>query len=228
MTTEIKICGLKDPEALETAIAEGADLAGMVFFPKSPRHIGLDAAAELAERARGRIRLVALTVDAEDGLVDAIAGRVRPDMIQFHGKESPNRVREIAGRTGLGTIKAIGISGAADLTRADAYAGICDRLLLDAKPSVGADRPGGLGQPFDWTVLEGYEPGVPWLLAGGLAPESVAHALAVSGAPGVDVSSGVESAPGVKDTALIRDFIRAVRRYDAERAARQQQVRTTA
>lgn len=228
MTTEIKICGLKDPEALETAIAEGADLAGMVFFAKSPRHIEFDAAAGLAERARGRIRLVALTVDADDALVDAVAGQVRPDMIQFHGKESPDRVREVGERTGLGTIKAVGISGAADLARADAYAGICDRLLLDAKPPAGADRPGGLGQPFDWTVLEGYEPGVPWLLAGGLAPDSVAHALAVSGAPGVDVSSGVESAPGVKDTALIRDFIRAVRRYDAERAARQQQVRTTA
>ncbi|HSM42480.1 MAG TPA: phosphoribosylanthranilate isomerase [Afifellaceae bacterium] len=228
MTTEIKICGLNDPEALETAIAEGADLAGMVFFPKSPRHVEFDAAAALAERARDRIRLVALTVDAGDALIDAVAGRVRPDMIQFHGRESPDRVREVAERTGLGTIKAVGVSGAADLARGDAYAGMCDRLLLDAKPPAGADRPGGLGEPFDWTVLEGYEPGVPWLLAGGLTPESVAGALAVSGAPGVDVSSGVESAPGVKDPALIRDFIRAVRRYDAEQAARQQQVRTSA
>lgn len=228
MKTEIKICGLKDPEALETAIAEGADLVGMVFFAKSPRHIEIDVAAALAERARGRVRLVALTVDADDALIDAVADKVRPDMIQFHGSESPDRVREIGERTGLGAIKAIGVSGAAELARADAYAAACDRLLLDAKPPAGAERPGGLGQAFDWTVVEGYEPGVPWLLAGGLTPASVSGALAVSGAPGVDVSSGVESAPGVKDPALIRDFIRAVRHYDAERAARRQQVRTSA
>lgn len=228
MTTEIKICGLKDRNALDTAITAGADLAGIVFFPKSPRNLDIEPAIELAEHARGRIRLVALTVNADDALIDAIAGKVRPDLIQFHGSESPERLAAVRERTGLGTIKAIGISGPQDLAAAGAYAGVCERLLLDAKPPAEADRPGGLGTAFDWTVLEGYEPGVPWLLAGGLTPDNVATALSVTRAPGVDVSSGVESAPGVKDPERIEAFIRAVRKHDAAMAAQTEKVRTTA
>jgi phosphoribosylanthranilate isomerase len=228
MTTEIKICGLKDADALETAIEAGADLAGIVFFARSPRNLDLARAADLAKRARGRIGLVALTVDADDRLIDDIVATVRPDMLQFHGSESPERVADVRDRTGLGIIKAMGVSGADDLAAAEPYAGPCARLLLDAKPPRQANRPGGLGQAFDWTVLEGYEPGVPWLLAGGLAPDNVATALAVSRAPGVDVSSGVESAPGVKDPERIREFIRAVRQYDAAQAAQTKKVRTSA
>jgi phosphoribosylanthranilate isomerase len=228
MTTEIKICGLKDPDALETAIVAGADLAGIVYFAKSPRHLDMARAADLAGRARGRIGLVALTVDADDRLIDEIVETVRPDMLQFHGSESPERVAAVRDRTGLGIIKAVGISAARDLAAAEPYAGICARLMLDAKPPRQANRPGGLGQAFDWTVLEGYEPGVPWLLAGGLTPDNVADALAVSRAPGVDVSSGVESAPGVKDPERIRQFIRAVRQYDAAEAAQAKKVRTSA
>jgi phosphoribosylanthranilate isomerase len=228
MTTEIKICGLKDADALETAIEAGADLAGIVFFAKSPRNLDLAGAADLAVRARGRIGLVALTVDAHDGLIDDIVETVRPDMLQFHGSESPERVASVRDRTGLGIIKAVGISGADDLAATEPYAGLCARLILDAKPPRQANRPGGLGKAFDWTVLEGYEPGVPWLLAGGLTPENVATALAVSRAPGVDVSSGVESAPGVKDPERIREFIRAARQYDAAQAAQSKKVRTSA
>ncbi|HMB48815.1 MAG TPA: phosphoribosylanthranilate isomerase [Afifellaceae bacterium] len=228
MTTEIKICGLKDPEALETAIEAGADLAGMVFFARSPRNIEPVRAAELARRARGRIGLVALTVDADDRLIDEIAEVVKPDMVQFHGSESAERVETVRDRTGLGIIKVLGVSAPADLAAATPYASLCTRLLLDAKPPASADRPGGLGEAFDWTLLEGYQPGLPWLLAGGLNAGNVVRALAVSAAPGVDVSSGVESAPGVKDPERIREFIRAVRQYDSVGRDQTNKVRTTA
>ncbi len=215
MMTKTKICGLKDRIALETAIDAGADMAGFVFFAKSPRNLGMAQAAELSKAGRGRIRLVALTVDADERLIDEIAEFVQPDLLQLHGRESPDHIARMAARTGLATVKAVGISGPADLEAAGDYAGVCDYLLLDAKAPKQADRPGGLGEAFDWTVLEGYEPGLPWLLAGGLTPDNVAAALAISHAPGVDVSSGVESAPGVKDPDLIRAFVAAVRRNDA-------------
>lgn len=223
MTTEIKICGLTDRIALETAIDAGADLAGIVFFPKSPRHLDMAQAAALADAGRGRITLVALTVNADDRLIDDIVATIKPDLLQFHGDESPQQVARTRERTGTGIIKAIGVSGAADLAIADEYSDVCHRLLLDAKPPRQADRPGGLGEVFDWTVLEDYEPGVPWLLAGGLRVDNVGRALAVSHAPGVDVSSGVESRPGVKDPEQIRKFIQTVRRHDADRAARDHQ-----
>ena len=219
MTTEIKICGLRDQAALDAAIEAGADLAGFVFFERSPRNVDPALAAALAGEVRGRIRLVALTVDADDSLIDEIADTVKPDLLQFHGSESPERCRQVAGRTGLGIIKAIGVSGRRDLARTQAYAGSCAFLMLDAKPPRQAQRPGGLGEPFDWAVLAGFKPDIAWFLAGGLDPDNVENALAVSGAPGVDVSSGVESAPGVKDPELIRKFVRAARRHDAVRAA---------
>ena len=230
MMTEIKICGLKDRSALETAIDAGADLAGFVFFANSPRNLDMAQAATLSQIARGRIRLVALTVNADDRLIDDITAIVQPDLLQLHGRESPDDAARLAARTGLGIIKAVGISGPADLEATGDYADVCDYLLLDAKPPEQANRPGGLGEPFDWTVLEGYEPGVPWLLAGGLTPENVAEALSISHAPGVDVSSGVESAPGVKDPERIRTFVAAARRNDAAKDNKRDktQVRTSA
>lgn len=219
MTTLIKICGLTDSAALETVIESGADMAGLVFFEPSPRNVGLDRAAALADQARGRIRIVALSVNADNALLDTIADRIKPDLLQFHGSESPQRCVEIAERTGIGIIKAIGVSARDDLTRAYAYQDVCAYLMLDAKAPKDANRPGGLGEPFDWSMLADFEPGTGWLLAGGLDPDNVEEALAVSGAPGVDVSSGVEREPGLKDPDLIRKFIDAARRHDAVRAA---------
>lgn len=219
MTTLIKICGLTDSTALETAIQAGADLAGLVFFEPSPRNIGLDRAADLADQARGRVRIVALSVNADDSLIESIAERIKPDLMQFHGSERPERCAEITERTGIGVIKAIGVSGGADLAATDAYERACAYVMLDAKPPKNASRPGGLGEPFNWSVLAGYDPGRDWFLAGGLDPDNVEEALNVSGAPGVDVSSGVEIKPGKKDPALIRKFIDAARRHDAACAA---------
>lgn len=211
----VKICGLKTIDALEASIEGGADLAGFVFFEKSPRHLTLDAAKALAARAAGRIRTVALTVDASDEALAAIIDAIRPDFLQFHGRETPQRVREAKARFKLPVIKAIGVGAPEDLVAARAY-GEGDMLLYDAKPSPAADRPGGLGLAFDWSLLNAAPRERPWLLSGGLTPESVAEALRATGAPGVDVSSGVESAPGQKDRGLIAAFLRAARGASAE------------
>lgn len=211
----IKICGLKTIDALEASIEGGADLAGFVFFEKSPRHLTLDVANTLAARAAGRIGTVALTVDASDEALAAIVDAIRPDFLQFHGRETPERVREAKARFQLPVIKAIGVGAPEDLLAAKVYRE-ADILLYDAKPSPAADRPGGLGRAFDWSLLTGAPRGRPWLLSGGLTPESVAEALRATGAPGVDVSSGVESAPGQKDRSLIAAFLRAVRAASPE------------
>lgn len=211
MSLTVKICGLSTEETLDAALDAGADMIGLVFFPKSPRFLQPARAAVLASRARGRAEVVALVVDMDDAGLATVAETVRPDWIQMHGRETPERVAAIGKRHGVKTMKAIHVSDAADLAAADAYRGVADRLLLDAKPPKGAVLPGGNGAAFDWTILRGFAPGLPWMLSGGLDAANVGTALSVSRAPGVDVSSGVETAPGKKDPALIRTFILAAR-----------------
>ncbi|MFN3349764.1 phosphoribosylanthranilate isomerase [Pseudorhodoplanes sp.] len=217
MNTLIKICGLTTPLALDAALDEGADFVGFVFFPPSPRHVPLDLAPDLGAQVQGRSRKVALTVDADDATHDAIVKALRPDMLQLHGRESPARLAALRARFGLPVIKAIPVETAADLAAVDDYAAKADWLLFDARPPKDASRPGGLGKPFDWTLLNQLDPGLPFMLSGGLEPGNVGQALAITRAPGVDVSSGVESRPGAKDPAKIAAFIRAVRMADAAR-----------
>ena len=208
----VKICGLTTEEALDAAIAAGADMVGLVFFPPSPRYLTLERATALAARARGRAEIVALTVDTPDRGLGEIVESVRPDWLQLHGNEAPDRVRAMKKRFARRMIKAIGVREPGDLLVAGRYRGVADRLLLDAKPPKDAPLPGGNGAVFDWTILEDFEPGLPFLLSGGLDPSNVGTAIRLARAPGVDVSSGVESAPGKKDPALIRAFIAAARR----------------
>lgn len=213
MTVKAKICGLTTPEAVRAALEGGAAYAGFVIFPRSPRHIAPEAAARLAAPLRGRgTQVVALAVDPSDAEVDAIARELGPDLLQLHGRESPARVREISARAGLGIVKALPVSEAADIAAATAYEPVVEHLMFDARPPKDADRPGGLGARFDWTLLAGRRFARPWFLAGGLDPWNVAEAIRASGAPLVDVSSGVERGPGLKDPALITAFLDAVRR----------------
>lgn len=207
---QAKICGIKDAAALDAAIEGGARFVGLVFFPTSPRYVSLDEAAALATRARGRIEIVALTVDAPDQQLEAIAAAVRPDWVQAHGTESPPRVAAMRRYASKGVIKAIGIARPADLAQATAYEPVSSMLLFDAKPPPGG-LPGGNAAAFDWPILAGRRFGRPWLLAGGLTPANVAEAISASGAELVDVSSGVESAPGLKDPLLIAHFLAAAR-----------------
>lgn len=206
---QVKICGLSSPETLDAALDAGAGMVGFVFFARSPRHLTLQQAASLFAQAKGRAVRVALVVDADDAFLDDMVAALAPDLLQLHGKETPERVAGIRARYGLPVMKAVGIAVRADLAKIPAYAAVCDRLLLDAKPPPGAVLPGGNGVPFDWTLLDGFAPGVPWMLSGGLTPDNVAEAIRLTAAPAVDVSSGVESAPGVKDIARIRAFIAA-------------------
>ncbi len=215
MTTLIKICGIRTPETLDAALEAGADFTGFVFFPPSPRHVGHDEARALGARAAGRAKKVALTVDADDATFDAIVEALKPDVLQLHGKEPPERLAALRARFGLPLMKALPVETAGDLAAARAYAGAADWLLFDARAPKEATRPGGLGRPFDWTLLIGLDPGVPFMLSGGLEPGNVGQALAIARAPAVDVSSGVESVPGVKDPSRIRAFVRAVREADA-------------
>jgi phosphoribosylanthranilate isomerase len=208
--TIIKICGLSSPHTLEATIAAGADMAGFVFFEKSPRHIDLETARTLGLLAQGRIRKVALTVDADDATLDAIAADLAPDMMQLHGKESPARVVEVKARFGLRVIKAIGVAATQDIEAARAYEGAADILLFDAKPAPDASVPGGAGVSFDWNLLRNIG-AANWMLSGGLDPENVAEAIRRTGAPAVDVSSGVERERGVKDAGKIRAFVAAAR-----------------
>lgn len=207
--TLVKICGLKDPAALDAALRGGARYVGFVHFPKSPRHLPLAQAGALAARARGRAEIVALTVDPSDETLAAVAAELKPDWIQLQGSETPKRLAEARRYAGKGVWKALGIANAEDLQAAAAYQGAADLILLDGKPPQGADRPGGHGAAFDWKILQGRAPRQSWMLAGGLTPENVAEAIQLSGAAAVDVSSGVESAPGVKDPARITAFLAA-------------------
>lgn len=211
MALTIKICGLRTPETLDVALESGADLVGFVFFPPSPRNLGLEAARRLGEQVRGRAGKVALTVDTTDDTLREIVAALKPDMLQLHGKELPERVAVIRSRFGLPVMKALPIASRRDLSPIHVYAKVADRLIFDARAPKDATRPGGLGTPFDWTLLAGLNPGVPFMLSGGLNAGNVAEAIAVTQAPGVDVSSGVERAPGVKDPEKIRHFVRAAR-----------------
>jgi phosphoribosylanthranilate isomerase len=211
MSVLVKICGLKTADALDAALAAGADLVGFVFFSPSPRHLGLDEARTLGARVKDRAAKVALVVDAGDATLDAIVEALRPDMLQLHGKEPPERVAQLKRRLCLPVMKAIPVEAGTDLAAVPAYAGVADRLLFDARAPRAATRPGGLGKPFDWHLLQDVDRTVPFMLSGGLDAGNVAEALAVTRAAGVDVSSGVERAPGEKDPDRIVAFIRAAR-----------------
>ena len=211
MSLIVKICGLSTPEALDVALEAGADMVGFVFFPPSPRNISLATARALGARVRGRATKVALTVDADDELIGKIVEALQPDMLQLHGVESTDRVKSVQQTFGLPVMKALPIAVRDDLSRIARYAAVADRLLFDARAPREATRPGGLGNTFDWRLLENLEVEVPFMLSGGLDAENVGEALRITGAPGVDVSSGVERAPGEKDLEKIRLFIRAAR-----------------
>lgn len=211
MAVDAKICGITDPQAMEAAVRHGAALIGLVFFPPSPRAVSVDEAAMLAGRVPDRVLRVGLFVDPDDELIDQVLARVPLDAIQLHGEEPADRCAGLKARTGREVHKAIKVRDAEDLATADRYAKVCDRLLFDAKPPADATRPGGNAETFDWTVLEGRSWPVPWLLAGGLTPDNVKSAIRMTGCPGVDASSGLESAPGKKDPAKIAAFLNAVK-----------------
>ncbi|MDP3801463.1 phosphoribosylanthranilate isomerase [Brevundimonas sp.] len=211
MTAHAKICGLTTPDALDAALAGGAAFVGAVVFPKSPRHIEPLHAATLFERARGKAKIVAVTVDADDALVTEIALILKPDLIQLHGSETRERAEQVRMLTGAGIIKALPIRTHEDFAAADDWEPFADHLMFDARPPEGSDLPGGVGARFDWALLAGKAFRHPWFVAGGLTPDNVGEAIRMSGAPLVDVSSGVETAPGVKDAALIAAFLEATR-----------------
>ena len=212
MAAATKICGVSTPEAVRAALDGGAGFLGFMFFERSPRKVTPEAAARLAQPVQGRAKVVAVTVDPSDAELDHIVSGLRPDLIQLHGRESPARVREIAHRSGAGVVKVVPVSEASDVDAARDYEAVVEHLMFETKPAKDADRPGGLGVAFDWALLEGRRFQRPWFLAGGLNPWNVADAVAASKAPLVDVSSGVERGPGLKDPALITAFLDAVRR----------------
>jgi len=205
----VKICGLRTPADVAAVAAAGAGYAGFVFFPKSPRHLTIAAARDLALGAPDGLCKVALVVDMDDAGLDAIVEAVPLDMLQLHGHESADRVAEVKARYGLPVMKAMGVAGEDDLALLREMSLVADQLLVDAKPAPGAALPGGNGLAFDWRLLVGRKWLCPWMLAGGLTPENVAQAIRLTGARQVDVSSGVESAPGVKDAAKIAAFVEA-------------------
>lgn len=206
---QVKICGLSSSEQVRWAVDAGARYLGFVFFEKSPRNVSVDAATLLAREVPPGVAKVALVVNPDDAALDEITGRMPVDMLQLHGQESPARVAEIRARTGLPVMKAVGIAEAADLDRIEAYEIVADQILIDAKTPKGAALPGGMGVPFDWRLIVGRHWQRPWMLAGGLTPKNVGLAVKLTGARQVDVSSGVERAPGVKDEGLIRAFMAA-------------------
>lgn len=212
----VKICGLSTRETLAAALDAGAEMVGFVFFEPSPRHLGDDDARMLAQATGDRATKVALTVDADDTRFAAIMDAVAPQILQLHGRETPARVRAVRDRFGVPVMKALPVETADDLARVDAYAGVADYILFDARAPKEATRPGGLGRPFDWSLLHGLKLPIPFLLSGGLDPDNVARAIAITQPHGVDVSSGVESAPGIKDIAKIRAFVAAVRAAGGE------------
>ena len=211
MSLLVKICGLSTRETLDVALGAGADMVGFVFFPPSPRHLSLEAARELGKQASGRASRVALTVDADDATLGNIVEIVQPDLLQLHGKETTARLRDIRAKFGVPVMKVIAVETAADLSPLAGYAEVADRILFDARAPKGATRPGGLGAVFDWQLLAKLDLKLPYLVSGGLTAENLAEAVRVTRAGGVDVSSGVERSPGVKDPDMIRDFIRAAR-----------------
>jgi phosphoribosylanthranilate isomerase len=211
MPVKVKICGVRTREILDTAAETGADYVGLVFFPRSPRHLELDAARRLAEAASGRVNTVAVTVDADDALIDRILALVRPNLLQLHGSETPDRVASVKARSGLPVIKAIGVASAEDVTKAADYRGVADIILFDAKAPAGSGLPGGHGRVFDWNVLRSYPVERPFALSGGLDPDNVWEALVATGADIVDVSSGVERNEGEKDPELVCRFIEAAK-----------------
>lgn len=219
VSLRIKICGLKTPESVECALEAGADMIGLNFHPRSPRYVAPDLAAVFMRQMAGRAQGVALVVDAEDLLLAALHAGVSPDLWQFHGKESPMRIREARAASGLPVMKAIGIGSKGDIAEVASHADVADMILLDAKPPKDAAYPGGHGRVFDWGLLSTLPPDMPFMLSGGLTPENVGEAIRTVRAMGldlvgVDVSSGVESAPGIKDIGKIRAFIAEVRAND--------------
>jgi phosphoribosylanthranilate isomerase len=211
MSLIVKICGLSTPEALDAALAAGADMVGFVFFPPSPRHVSLEIARDLGRRVKGSAKKVALSVDADDALLANCIDALQPDILQLHGKETVARLRDIRQKFGLPVMKAIAVETAADLAALPGYADVADWILFDARAPSGATRPGGLGAAFDWRLLQNLDLKRPFMVSGGLHAANVAEAVRVTRAGGVDISSGVERAPGVKDPELIRAFVGAAR-----------------
>src|SRR4051794_15089271 len=211
MSLIVKICGLSTRETLDVALHAGADMVGFVFFAPSPRHISLEAARELGKQAKGRATRVALTVDADDATLANIVEALAPDILQLHGKETVARLRDIKQRFGLPVMKVLAVETAADLAALPGYAAVADRILFDARAPKDATRPGGLGAVFDWQVLTKLDLKLPFMVSGGLNSGNIAEAVRVTRAGGLDVSSGVESAPGIKDPEMILKFIRAAR-----------------
>jgi phosphoribosylanthranilate isomerase len=218
MSLIVKICGLSTRETLDVALDAGADMVGFVFFPPSPRHVSLEMARDLGRQARRRASKVALTVDADDATLANIVEALQPDILQLHGKESVARLRDIKQKFGLPVMKAMAVETAADLASLPGYAAVADRILFDARAPKEATRPGGLGAVFDWHVLENLDLRLPFMVSGGLNAQNVAEAVRVTRAGGVDVSSGVERTPGVKDPEMIRAFIRAARAVEIDTA----------
>jgi phosphoribosylanthranilate isomerase len=211
MSLTVKICGLSTPDTLDAALQAGADMVGFVFFPPSPRHVSLETAGELGRQAKGRAIKVALTVDADDATLANIMETLRPDILQLHGNETVARLRDIRQAFGVQLMKVLAVETPADLAPLAGYAVVADRILFDARAPKGATRPGGLGAVFDWHVLEKLDLKLPFMVSGGLTADNVAEAVRITRAGGVDVSSGVERAPGIKDPEMIRAFIRAAR-----------------
>jgi phosphoribosylanthranilate isomerase len=218
MSLIVKICGLSTRETLDVALQAGADMVGFVFFPASPRHLGLETARDLGRQAKGHAVKVALTVDADDTTLANIVEALQPDILQLHGRETVARLRDIKQTFGLQVMKAIAVETPADLASLPGYAAVADRVLFDARAPKEATRPGGLGAVFDWHVLESLDLKLPFMVSGGLNAENVAEAVRVTRAGGVDVSSGVERAPGVKDSEMIRAFVRAARAVENDTA----------
>jgi phosphoribosylanthranilate isomerase len=219
MSLDIKICGLKTEAALHAALAGGASHVGFIFFRKSPRYVDPAEAGRLRRLAASRAKAVAVTVDADDETLDAIVSEMQPDLLQLHGSEPPARVSALKARYGLPAMKVFSVRTASDLEAISPYRGIADRFLFDAKPPVGSELPGGNGVAFDWSILAALEPEIDYLLSGGLNAANIVEALRIANPPGIDVSSGVESAPGVKEPALIAEFFRVIRMEEKSRAA---------
>ncbi len=218
MAVKVKICGVRTPAVVAAAAEAGADYVGLVFFPKSPRCLTLAEGVGLSQAARGRIGTVAVLVDPDDALIDQVTAMVHPDLFQLHGSETPERVAAIKARSGLPVMKAIPVANAADAGAAGAYRGVADQILFDAKADAGATLPGGNGVAFDWLALKGVK--APFALSGGLTPDTVGEAIRLTGASLVDVSSGVERSPGVKDVNLVRRFIQAAKSAAAQARAK--------
>ena len=210
MALDIKICGLKTPETIAAALDGGASHIGFIFFSKSPRYLAPELAGDLRLAARGQADAVAVTVDADNAFLDEIVLAMSPDWLQLHGRETPERVQAIRDRYSLPVMKAISVSETSDLDKIAAYRDVADGFLLDAKPPKGSELPGGNGVTFDWRILAALDADIDYMLSGGLNAANIGEALRLANPPGIDISSGVESAPGIKDVGLIEDFFRAV------------------